>query len=156
MISANQDPDGVREVLFDEQFLPGFNDSGAHLTNMAFYDANLRGLKLAQEDGLHRVATHVKRLTRDPAEFFRLDVGTLDLGRRADVAVIDPTALAAWDPDSTYAYLWRDAFAHEQVLNRSEGIVTHTVVGGEVVWADGEPTATLGARRVGEVLTVSG
>lgn len=155
MVSANRDPQGVREVLFDEQFLPGFNDSGAHLTNMAFYDANLRGLKLAQEDGLGQVARHVKRLTKDPAEFFRLDVGTLDIGARADVAVVDPQSLAGWDPDDTYLYAWRDAFAHEQLVNRPPDVVTHTVVGGEVVWADGEPTEVLGSRRTGEVLTVT-
>ena len=101
MVSANQDPDGVRAALFDPQFLPGFNDSGAHLTNMAFYDANLRGLHLAQRDGLDRVASHVRRLTKDPADFFGLDVGTLDVGARADVAVIDPDALAGWDTEST-------------------------------------------------------
>jgi N-acyl-D-aspartate/D-glutamate deacylase len=155
MVSANQDPDGVREVLFDEQFLPGFNDSGAHLTNMAFYDANLRGLQLAQRDGIERVAAHVRRLTRDPAEFFRLDVGTLDLEARADVAVIDPEALAGWDPDATYVYQWRDAFAHEQVVNRPEGVVEHTIVGGRLVWSRGEATPTLGVERAGDVLTAT-
>jgi N-acyl-D-aspartate/D-glutamate deacylase len=154
MISANQDPAGVREVLFDEQFLPGFNDSGAHLTNMAFYDANLRGLQLAQRDGLARVATHVRRLTRDPAEFFRLEVGTLDVGARADVAVVDPEALARWDTEATTVYQWRDAFEHEQVVNRPPNVVTHTLVGGSLVWADGEATPTLGVERAGDVLTV--
>ena len=139
MVSANQDPDGVRAALFDPQFLPGFNDSGAHLTNMAFYDANLRGLHLAQRDGLDRVASHVRRLTKDPADFFRLEVGTLDVGARADVAVIDPDALAAWDTESTTELVHRDAFDHVQVVNRPPDVVTHTVVGGRLVWADGTP-----------------
>ena len=154
MVSANQDPAGVRAALFDPQFLPGFNDSGAHLTNMAFYDANLRGLHLAQRDGLDRVATHVRRLTRDPAEFFRVDVGTLDVGARADVAVVDPQALAAWDTEATTELVHRDVFDHVQVVNRPPGVVTHTIVGGRLVWADGAPTATLGIERAGAVLTV--
>lgn len=155
MISANRDSDGVRAALYDPQFLPGFNDSGAHLTNMAFYDANLRGLHLAQRDGLDRVGAHVRRLTRDPAEFFGLDVGTLDVGARADVAVIDPEALAGWDTETTYAYVWRDAFQHEQVVNRPPGVVTDTIVSGRRVWQDGAPTPALGVERAGRVLTAT-
>lgn len=153
MVSANQDPDGIRTALFEPQFLPGFNDSGAHLTNMAFYDANLRGLHLAQRDGMERVAWHVRRLTKDPADFFGIDVGTLDIGARADVAVVDPDALAGWDTESTYAYVWRDAFQHEQVVNRPPDVVTHTLVGGRLVWEAGEPTDTLGVDQAGTVLT---
>ena len=38
-------------------FLPAFADSGAHLTNLAFYDANLRALRIAfEERGLAGVA----------------------------------------------------------------------------------------------------
>lgn len=155
MVSANRDPEGVRKAIFDPQFLPGFNDSGAHLTNMAFYDANLRGLHLAQQEGLDRVATHVRRLTKDPADFFRLDVGTLDVGARADVAVVDPEALASWETESTTELVHRDAFDHVQVVNRPPGVVTHTVVGGRVVWADGAPTPSLGVEQAGRVLTAS-
>ena len=43
-VSANRDENMVRELLMDPLLLPGFNDCGAHLTNMAFYDGNLRGL----------------------------------------------------------------------------------------------------------------
>jgi len=38
----------TRKLLIDPVLLPGFNDSGAHLTNLAFYDCNLRALKLAK------------------------------------------------------------------------------------------------------------
>ncbi len=122
---------------------------------MAFYDANLRGLHLAQQDGLDRVASHVRRLTKDPADFFRLDVGTLDVGARGDVAVVDPEALAAWDTESTTELVHRDAFDHVQVVNRPPGVVTHTIVGGRLVWADGGPTRLLGVEQAGAVLTAS-
>ena len=46
----------LKKLLLDENTLPGFNDSGAHLTNMAFFDGNLRTLRFAQEDGLATVA----------------------------------------------------------------------------------------------------
>ncbi|MGB8330593.1 MAG: hypothetical protein WCE62_10735, partial [Polyangiales bacterium] len=70
VLAANDDEDRLSRVLFDPQMLPGFNDSGAHLTNMAYYDANLRGLQIAQRRSLEQVAYHVGRLTRAPAEFW--------------------------------------------------------------------------------------
>ncbi|MEM7437479.1 MAG: amidohydrolase family protein, partial [Myxococcota bacterium] len=66
-VAANDDEDRMARVLFDPQMLPGFNDSGAHLTNMAYYDGNLRGLQIAQRRSLAQVATHIERLTSVPA-----------------------------------------------------------------------------------------
>ena len=97
----------------------------------------------------------MRRLTKDPADFLRLDVGTLDVGARADVAVVDPDALAGWDTESTTELVHRDAFDHVQVVNRPPDVVTHTVVGGRLVWADGDPAPALGVERAGAVLTAS-
>ena len=153
-VSANGDLAKVRRALFDERLLPGFNDSGAHLTNMAFYDTNLRGLKLAAEEGLAALSRHVRRLTSEPAAFFGLDVGTLDLDARADVVVVDPQALAAWDPEATVEVVHRDAFAHDQMVNRPEGVVTDVLVGGVPAWHDGAHTEAVGTRAMGRLLTV--
>ena len=90
VLAANDRPEVLRKLLFEEQILPGFNDSGAHLTNMAFYDGNLRGLRLAQEQGFAAVARHVRRLTLAPAEFFGLDVGRLSVGAPADLLLPGP------------------------------------------------------------------
>ena len=50
------------------------------------------------EAGAAEVTGHrsyiVKRLTSEPAAFFGLDVGTLELGDQADIVLIDPEALA--------------------------------------------------------------
>lgn len=88
--SANHDPELTRKLLMDPALLPGFNDSGAHLTNMAFYDCNLRALKLAQDGGLKDVSYMVKRLTRDVANILNIQAGTLDVGARADITIVDP------------------------------------------------------------------
>ncbi len=45
---ANVGNRATLDLLLHESALPGFNDSGAHITNMAFFDANLMSLKLAQ------------------------------------------------------------------------------------------------------------
>ena len=72
------EPDAT--VSAEALVVPGFNDSGAHLTNMAFYDCNLRALQLASADGDEGVAYMVRRLTRDPAAFFGIPAGRIDPG----------------------------------------------------------------------------
>jgi N-acyl-D-aspartate/D-glutamate deacylase len=149
---ANTDPASVRELLFHPQLIPGFNDSGAHLTNMAFYDCNLRTLKIAQAEGLPMVAHAVHRLTQEPAELFGLDVGKLEIGAQADIAVIDPEALRRHDGEKQVRYLLRESFGLKQLVNRPEGVVTHVWVGGKLAWEDGAYTPIHGRERLGRVL----
>lgn len=149
---ANRDPAMLKRLLFHPLTLPGFNDCGAHLTNMAFYDGNLRTLKLAQEDGLDQVATQVGRLTREPAEFLGLAAGSLEVGAAADVLVVDPQALASWKPEETIGYAWREAFEHHQMVNRVPGVVRHVMVAGRLAWRDGDFTPAFGRERFGRAL----
>jgi N-acyl-D-aspartate/D-glutamate deacylase len=149
---ANQDPAAVRELLFHPQLLPGFNDSGAHLTNMAFYDCNLRTLKIAQAEGLAQVAHAVHRLTQEPAEFFGVDAGVLRRGAQGDVAIVDPAALARHDGEARIEYVWREAFQHHQLVNRPEGVVTQVLVAGHLAWDAGAYTPEFGRVRMGRVM----
>ena len=142
----------LKRLLFHPQTLPGFNDSGAHLTNMAFYDGNLRTLKLAQEEGMATVAEAIHRLTGAPAEFLGLNAGVLQVGAKADVCVVDPSKLPAWDPESTVEYIWRDLFDHHMMVNRPEGLVTHTMIAGHLAWENGRYTEAYGAVRMGRCL----
>ena len=140
------------DYLMHPQALPGFNDSGAHLTNMAFFDANLMALKLAQREGDATVAKMVQRLTREPAEFFGLEVGTLDIGAQADIVVINPEVLREWDCNDTREYVYRDLFEHHQMVNRSDGIVQAVMIRGELVWKEGDFTEVLGEEALGRAL----
>ncbi len=140
------------DLLLDKNALPGFNDSGAHITNMAFFDANLMSLKLAQNRGLDTVSKIIRRLTREPAEFFGLDVGTLEIGAQADIAMVDPAALQGWNCDTTRKLEYRELFQHRQMVNRPQGIVRHVMIRGEPVWQDGEFTEVLGSRPLGRAL----
>lgn len=134
---ANTRPSKVLELLLSRNTLPGFNDSGAHLTNLSFFDANLASLQLAQQQGVEVVAKMVKRLTREPAEFFGLDVGTLEPGAQADLILIDPAQLQQWDSNSSRTTIHREIFNHDQMVNRSDGVVRQVFVAGQQVW-DGE------------------
>lgn len=140
------------DYLLHEQALPGFNDSGAHITNMAFFDTNLMSLKLAQKQGLETVGRMVRRLTREPAAFFGLDVGTLDIGAQADLVIIEPELLRQWDCNDTREYIYRDLFEHHQMVNRPPGIVEQVFIRGEPVWDHGEFTDVLGTRPLGRAL----
>lgn len=151
-VTANRDPRVVKRLLFHPQLLPGFNDSGAHLTNMAFFDGNLRTLKIAQEDGAERVGDAVRRLTREPAEFLGIDAGRLEPGAVADLVLIDPERLRTWDPEKTYRFVWRDCFEAKQLVNRPEGVVQAVLIAGRLAWQDGAYMPEFGRHRFGRVM----
>jgi N-acyl-D-aspartate/D-glutamate deacylase len=149
---ANKDREGVLPLLLHKNTLPGFNDSGAHITNMAFFDGNLMSLKLAAQDSLETVSAMVKRLTSEPAAFFGLDVGTLEIGAQADIVLLDPEALRQWDDNSNRQFIYRELFQHKQLVSRSDGVVSHVLIRGEPVWADGDFTPALGKQTLGRAL----
>ena len=154
---ANAENNATLEFLLHENTLPGFNDSGAHITNMAFFDSNLMSLKLAKEQGEGVVAQVVRRLTKDPAEVFGIDAGTLEIGARADMVIINPDALDGWEPDQTRVLEYLEIFEHQQMVNRPEGIVEAVYVAGQHAW-DGllGATDTLGQQPLGRYLASGG
>lgn len=151
-VTANRDPRVVRNLLMDPLLLPGFNDSGAHLNNMAFYDANLRALKIAQREGERALAYMVHALTRRPAELFDIACGRVDVGDVADVIVVDPQALARYDADAGTTRRYREAFDCEQLVNRSDGVVDKVIVGGRLAWDGKAYCAGHGQERFGRAL----
>jgi N-acyl-D-aspartate/D-glutamate deacylase len=152
-VVANDRPEILRRLLFDENMLPGFNDSGAHLINLAFFDGNLLTLQVAARDSIELVARAVRRLTREPAEFFGIDAGRLDPGAQADLVLVDPEALKRYDTDANRRMVHRDIFDHDQLVNRSDGVVTAVFIAGEQVWDGRDFTPALGTRKLGRALT---
>lgn len=151
-IIANDRPAILRDLLFHPHMLPGFNDSGAHLINLAFFDGNLLTLQIAARESLEMVSKAVRRLTREPAEFFGVDAGRLDVGAQADLVLIDPEALRTYDTDANRRMVYRDIFEHEQLVNRSDGVVAAVYIAGEQVWDGAAFTPVLGAKRLGRAL----
>ena len=152
-VSANADERSVRKLTMSPQFLPGFSDAGAHLTNMAFYDVNLRALQIAaDEKGEAGVAYMARRLTRDPADFFAVDAGRIDIGAQADIVLIDPEKLRRYDAEANTRRVYRDVLGHDQLVNRSDGVVAHVFVAGARVFSGGAFTEHFESRRLGRVL----
>jgi N-acyl-D-aspartate/D-glutamate deacylase len=133
--------------------LPGFNDSGAHLINLAFFDGNLLTLQVAARESVELVARAVRRLTREPAEFFGIDAGRLEPGAQADLVLINPAALLRYDTDANRRMVRRDIFEHEQLVNRSDGVVGAVFIAGEQVWDGRDFAPALGTRRLGRAVT---
>ena len=151
-VTANRDMKVVRELLMNPKLLPGFNDSGAHLTNMAFYDVNLRSLKLAAEGGDGDVSYMVKRLTKDAADVFGVAGGTIHQGDIADLILVDPEQLANYDGESNVQRIHREEFQHEQLVNRSNNVVPLVMIGGHSAWENDNFASDLGQKPMGRLL----
>ncbi|MDG1521517.1 MAG: N-acyl-D-glutamate deacylase [Hellea sp.] len=153
--SANRDPYQTRKLLMDPLLLPGFNDSGAHLTNMAFYDCNLRSLNIAQEGGILDVSYMVKRLTRDAANIFGIEGGQIKVGERADISIVNPEKLDVYDGENNVQRIYREDFDHEQLVNRSDGVVTATIVSGRAIWHNSKFANDINKSKYGKCLLAS-
>ena len=153
--SANRDPYQTRKLLMDPLLLPGFNDSGAHLTNMAFYDCNLRSLNIAQEGGILDVSYMVKRLTRDAANIFGIAGGQIKVGERADITIVNPEELEVYDGENSVQRIYREDFEHEQLVNRSDGVVTATIVSGRAIWQNNKFANDINKSKYGKCLLAS-
>lgn len=154
-VNANNNPRVVKELLFNPKLLPGFNDSGAHVTNMAYFDGNLRALKIGMEDGEASFARMLERLTSEPAEFFGFnELGSIRVGQRADIALLNPDALKDYDGEASVQLIHRDLFDCEQLVNRSDGVVGGVLVGGRLVWDGAGFTAAHGQQKLGQALKV--
>ena len=151
-VTANRDSEIVRELIMNPLLLPGFNDSGAHLTNMAFYDVNLRSLKLASQGGDRDVSYMVKRLTKDAADLFGVEGGTLDQGDVADLILINPEKLAEYDGETSTHRIYREEFRYEQLVNRSDGVVELVMIGGNIAWENNQFAHDLGQKSMGRLL----
>ena len=152
-VTANRDLKVVRELLMHPMLLPGFNDSGAHLTNMAFYDGNLRSLKLASEtDDERDVAYMVKRLTKDAADVFGVSGGTVYTNDVADLILVDPDVLQGYDGEQNVKRVFREEYQHEQLVNRSDDVVPLVMIGGKIAWENKRFSEDLGQKAYGRLL----
>jgi len=152
-VTANRDLKMTRDLLMDPLLLPGFNDSGAHLTNMAFYDCNLRALKIANEGGELDTSYMVKRLTKDVSDIFGVKAGSIEIGDPADITIINPNALKNYDGEKNVIRVRRDEFEHDQLVNRSEDVVTATIIGGKIIWQNNQFANQINQETYGRVLT---
>lgn len=139
---ANHRPEVLKALMSDASVQVGFADSGAHLRNMAFYNFPLHLLKMARDaeragGGFMSVERAVHRLTAEIADWYQLDVGRLEVGCRADLAVIDPEGLDA--SLSAYAEAPMPGCPGvSRMVRRNDRAVVATLVGGVPVFGEGQ------------------
>ena len=138
----------IREMLVHPLTVPGLGDAGAHcglICDGSFPTYLLlhwgrdrtRGEKLPVEQ-------LVKRQTADTAALVGLhDRGALAPGKKADLNLIDPDALALAHPEIVYDL----PAGGKRLVQRARGYRA-TLVSGEVVLENGEPTGALPGKLV--------
>jgi N-acyl-D-amino-acid deacylase len=125
--------------------LPGLGDAGAHVSQMI--DSGWATFVLShwhRDAGLYSIEQAVKRISAQPAQFLGLnDRGTLAVGKRADINVIDISRLAECQPQIVNDF----PGGAPRFIQRAVGYQA-TLCNGKVILRDDEHTGT----RAGEVL----
>jgi hypothetical protein len=68
--------------------------------------------------------------------------------------VLNPQVLSSYDGEASVKLIHRDLFGCEQLVNRSDGVVSDVYVGGTKVWGDNSFTDQHGQIKLGQALKV--
>jgi N-acyl-D-aspartate/D-glutamate deacylase len=157
-VMANDRPREIERIVAHPDVLIGFSDAGAHLRNMAHYSFPLRMLRLVRDAELRGEAfmpieRAVHRLTGELGAWLGLDVGTLVIGKAADLVVIDPLRLGPELDVVREAAPLACLGGIARMVNEGGGAVCNVLISGEDAVRDGAPVSDLGTRRgLGRVL----
>ncbi len=150
---ANHRPKQRLRLLAHHTTLPGFNDSGAHNVNMAFYDGALQVLKQAQANpDVLPIEKAIHRLTKMAADFIGFDAGSLLPGDRADVVVIDPSKLQTNLSSEPIEDRDERLGGAMRLVKRSDGVVRHVLVNGHEIFTNGKFHPELNQKKFGTLL----
>jgi N-acyl-D-aspartate/D-glutamate deacylase len=142
-----------RQYLFaHDTALPGFNDSGAHVRNMAFQDGGLQMLQQVQANPhLMPIEKAIHKLTGQSASWLGIDAGYLRPKSRADVVVVDPRTLSTGlsAPIEHYDERLHGAM---RMVKRSDSVVRQVLVGGRIAFEAGAFMPEYGRQRYGMLL----
>lgn len=134
----------------------GFSDAGAHLRNMAHYNFPLRLLRfvrLQHAKGLRTlsIGQAIYKVTKELADWYLLDTGSLVVGKRADVTILDPSQLGD-ELEETQLAGMPGLDSYKRLVRRNDKAVPYVIINGQVAWTPEGASAHLGKRKLGEVL----
>ena len=140
--------DPIYEMIHHPRAALGLGDGGAHCGIIC--DASIPTFMLSHwvRDRTRGkripVELAVKRMTKDTAELYGLhDRGTLEPGMKADLNVIDPEEVRLRLPEMVHDL----PNGARRLIQKAEGYRA-TIVSGEVILRDGEPTGALPGKLV--------
>ncbi|MCA9609733.1 MAG: amidohydrolase family protein [Myxococcales bacterium] len=150
-VNGNDRPGPVGAMMKSRSSLIGFSDAGAHLRNMAFYNYPLRMLRVVKDAAARGTPVMpleeaIRKLTSEIAEFFHVDAGTLEIGGRADLVVIDPTHLDD-SVDAIHEAPIPELGGYVRLVRRNPDAVPAVLVNGELVVERGEVLPDVGRTR---------
>ncbi len=156
-ITGNDRPKPLGALMNSESNLLGFSDAGAHLRNMAFYNFPLRMLKFVRDAEARRkpvmpLEKAVWKLTGELGEWFEIDAGTLEEGKRADLVIVDPAQLD-YRVEEMHEEAIPELGNYVRLVRRNPAAVPLVLVNGIVVAANGEVQPEIGKTvRAGQFL----
>lgn len=148
---GNQREAVMHKLLSSPWTQPGFADSGAHLRSIAQYNFPLRFLKYVRDAELTGtpfmdMGRAIHRLTGELADFIGVDAGTIRVGDRADVVIVNPAGLTDELDDIHEAPM--EVLGLERVVKRNDAAVDATLINGRIAYRRGsEFPDALGKQR---------
>jgi N-acyl-D-aspartate/D-glutamate deacylase len=141
----NVDKEAVTKILNYDNAVVGLSDGGAHVQFHGGYGYSTRLLgHWVREEGIMSLEKAVRRLTFDSASAFGIfDRGLLRPGLAADITVFDPNTVKPRREDIVHDFPaggWR-------FRELADG-VHYTIVNGQVIIEQGQPTGELPGRVV--------
>ena len=134
---ANEDQSHVLEMMQHPRSLVTFSDSGAHVAQIM--DSSLQTHLLSywvREKQAFTLEQAVRRITYDTATVWGLhDRGLIREGMAADLVVFDPATIGPRLPEVVH-----DLPAGAKRLKQTANGIRHTIVNGQILLTDNEPT----------------
>jgi N-acyl-D-aspartate/D-glutamate deacylase len=145
---ANDRTKPLEHIVSHPSVLIGFSDAGAHLRNMAFYNFPLRLLRLVKEaqkrnEEFMSIERAIYRLTGEIGEWFQIDAGVLQEGRRADIVIIDPNELTEQLEEYSEEGI-RGFGDFKRLVRRNPKAIPNVLVNGKVAVRNGEVIGCVG------------
>jgi N-acyl-D-aspartate/D-glutamate deacylase len=147
-VMANDRRGPLEAIVSHPDVLIGFSDAGAHLRQMAHYNFPLRMLHLVKEAAaagrpFMTVERAVERLTGEIGGWLGLDAGVLEVGRRADLVVVDPDGIDGQVDEVEEAEI--EGFGgFKRLVRRNDRAVAAVLVNGKVAVERGEVLPEVG------------
>jgi N-acyl-D-aspartate/D-glutamate deacylase len=143
---ANKRPEVLEKLLFHKNVIIGFSDSGAHLVNMAYYDVNLRALKIALKMGNTRFNALLNKLAVETPHFLSVTDHIIKEKAVANLVLIDPKALLDYEPNIS---LINDPFLGvKRLVNDKCDAIKATFISGRLAHYDKKILPSLGGMLI--------
>ena len=143
MRGFNVNLEGLERLITTDWAMPGLGDAGAHVSQMI--DSGWSTFVLShwhRDKGVYSIQEAVRRISAEPARVLGLDDrGTLEVGMRADVNVIDVDKLEERQP-----YIVNDFPGGAPRFQQRAVGYKATICNGQIILEDDEHTGACAGR----------